>query len=312
MLLTSLFLAWACDETPSPEERDDPFTLLTGSSSHRGRLSGTSIPEPPGTASTSGHLPSDALSSTTGSSNEAPHSRWRIFTRPRRGSFGAPFLLSDKEKGPTIAEENKENGMAVNGEGNPIASTRPTPRTRSSWLVESADRLLLRSPRRQRSQSSPSTSQAPPPSDNTMNAQLPSSHHPTTTELHSGDYPLIPLTPTLSRLAGLAPSFSRKRPQLQNSLRLELPSPRIPENAFTRTQAETPGWESPWTPHRRLHGHKRGGQLPGVGEGEEGESGEEDSGSPDRSAGGPWARRRKKWRHFWLHHNLVPLVRSYF
>ncbi|KAF8337897.1 uncharacterized protein EI90DRAFT_2909105 [Cantharellus anzutake] len=76
------------------------------------------------------------------------------------------------------------------------------------------------------------------------------------------------------------------RRRQRNSLHLDLPSPpRIPENAFTRTQAQTPGWDIPWVPHQQGTGS-----------------------SEAAGAAGVWSRRRKKWRHFCLHHNLVPLI----
>lgn len=104
-----------------------------------------------------------------------------------------------------------------------------------------------------------------------------------------------------------------------NILRLDLPLPPAP---FTKAQAETPGWDSPWNPRKWLtepeqahHPERRpsaeanGGTLTGPGLGtypsRTSEATARGGGSKRKRS---WKRRRRKFRQWCLHNLYVPLL----
>lgn len=122
---------------------------------------------------------------------------------------------------------------------------------------------------------------------------------------------VAPPTSTRSRIRrGMGRRFS------SNTLRLDMPLAPAP---FTKAQAETPGWDSPWNPHRSLAqpdaAHTR--EANGTAELRRGHSTGQFSASSSTAAtrrkrGNPWKRKADRIRHYFLHNLYVPLVSVVF
>lgn len=264
--------AWARDESPSPTaERADPFL--------RHAAGGSSSTAHNHTSSSSLHRGSSSVwdaASTDTNATEKPGNHWWAFARPRR------HPLADVPD----ADDGKPNVTITSAEdGDTPQPTKERSRA-SSWFIDSVAADRWRSRRRQNTNGSTPASQPSSP-DNELQASI------------------SPITqrPTYPRLISFRREFG---------LRLEMP-PQQPEPALTVAHTQTPGWESPWAPHQRISslvnarglsslnedlGRHNGLELPSQIEGEE---------FLHRSR---WFRRRKKFRHFCLHHNYVPLVSS--
>ena len=107
--------------------------------------------------------------------------------------------------------------------------------------------------------------------------------------------------------------------QVSHTLRLDVPLPSAP---FTLAQTKTPGWDSPWAPHKykiRHPGdaHVRSQSADAIGSSSlargasSGRMSTSSSSSPPSTRanqGGYWKQKRRKWRSFCLYNNYVPLV----
>jgi hypothetical protein len=265
--------AWARDKTPSPvAERDDPcLTVARGISSN-----GYNHPTSSDSLDRGSWIAWDAASTDTHATKK-PGNRWWAFARPRRPLPVDPLSTDDgiqRSSATVVPLGDEETHLPIKE------------RLRASWFAESVAADRWRSRRRQNTHPSAPTSQPGSP-DN---------------EAQQGPPPVTQGIPN-SRLNFLRREFG---------LQLEIP-PQQPEPALTLAHTQTPGWESPWAPHLRTVSLVNDGGLPHVNEeagphnSHDSPSQGEDSESVHRNR---WTRRKKKFRHFCLHHNYVPLVSS--
>ncbi|KAG8994280.1 hypothetical protein FRB94_008403 [Tulasnella sp. JGI-2019a] len=126
-----------------------------------------------------------------------------------------------------------------------------------------------------------------------------------------------PSTATGSRRPGIA---ARRRQGMthrvsSNVLRLDMPLAPAP---FTKAQTGTPGWDSPWNPHRFLatpdEAHTREGSMPVPNGGimRQDSAGAFSTARSEKTGGrrrgSKWKRRTKKMRKYCLHNLYVPLI----
>jgi hypothetical protein len=260
--------AWARDNTPSPTEEDANARNLA---EHSNNDHSTSYFPP--------QTPAWDAASTDSDATERGQSRWWVFARPRRQQS------LDTASGIPMTEVNGEPpGPSTDVKGKaPEDGRRPVGQRLMSTVLMAAD-----SAERWRQRRRPTTST----SRSNSGHQEGGDGGDTTTAAHNAVPSTSAMSPTLA-------SSSRAKPV--SKLRLEIPP--VPEDAYTIPFNNTPGWQSPWVPHRarqrpanlhELSGENTRHYTPSETESEE--------------RLGPWEKRGRKLRRCILFNDFTPLV----
>ena len=113
--------------------------------------------------------------------------------------------------------------------------------------------------------------------------------------------------PSTSTMSPTLASSSRTKPASAGRGDLHLDIPAVPKDAHTVPYNNTPGWQSPWTPHWP---RRRSANLDEL----SGRAGEMLHHTPSETESerylGPWGKRRRKLRRCILFNGFTPLVRG--
>lgn len=268
-LLDNNCSAWARDNTPSPTEEDANARNLC---EHSENDHSTSYFPP--------QTPAWDAASTDSNATERGQSRWWVFARPRRQQS------LDTASGIPMTEVNGEPpGPSTDVKGKaPEDGRRPVGQRFMSTVLMAAD-----SAERWRQRRRPTTST----SRSNSGHQERNDEGDTTTAAHKPVPSTSAMSPTLA-------SSSRAKPvSTRDTLRLVIPP--VPEDAYTVPFNNTPGWQSPWAPHRA---RQRSANLHEL----SGERHYTPSGTESEERLGSWGRRGRKLRRCILLNDFTPLV----
>lgn len=323
---------WAKHEQAVPDEEFylSPTTAYTNGTAANGNLRSTSSHE---------RMPSDIASFTSSAPEQAPSGNWWTFTVPRRIK---PVIAESHGEGrdgsvtPTSASGDHDLEKAPRRR---IQKPRPNMkgRNRSSWIFGYALNTVTSNKGKEKrpedalqeeNQDNTSSSSARDAEDRSDQDEDEEEEDEDGDDDEDDQEHAEEAHDTFDPAAGPSSVPERQKRRLRqglshrvssNILRLDLPLPPAP---FTKAQAETPGWDSPWNPRKWLtepeqahHPERRpsaevnGGTLTGPGLG----TYPSRTSTTTRGAGGSkrkrsWKRRRRKFRQWCLHNLYVPLL----
>ncbi|KAG8862930.1 hypothetical protein FRB96_000350 [Tulasnella sp. 330] len=298
--LVSAVPPWAADEPPSKEEEEYlRVSSAIGSGNDSGHLAQSSSHE---------RTPSDIGSVT--SSDPPDQNSWWTFTghrlKPHRGESQH---ASEHRPDPAAHDLHGENGW-----NRRIPRIRPQMKNRSPWLFGSR-RNTLDDKEANGNRNLPEDNEDHTSSDEDEEEQEEEEREERNAEeLEEERDHFDEAGPSSTSAPGTISARRRRglgRRVSTNVLRLDMPLAPAP---FTKAQTETPGWDSPWNPHRFLaqpdEAHIPDGSTPMPnGMLRQDSTFSTRSGKTGRRRkGSKWKRRTKNMRKYCLHNLYVPLI----
>lgn len=317
---------WAKHEQPVPDEDIflSPITAYANGNSN-GNLRSTSSHE---------RMPSDIASFTSSAPEQQPHSgNWWTFTVPR---MIKPVISESQGEGrdgsvtPTSTSGDHDLEKAPRRRiSKPRPGIKQSGRNRSSWIFGYALNTVASSKGKEKrpEDALPEENQDTTSSSSEVDAEDRSDQDEDDEDDEEDGEHAEEAHDNFDQSAGPSSVPERQKRRLRqglshrvssNILRLDLPLPPAP---FTKAQAETPGWDSPWNPRKWItepeeahHPDRRASTDVGNGDLNRPPLGTYPSRTSEATGRGgskrkrSWKRRRRKFRQWCLHNLYVPLL----